>query len=172
MSPWSDIDLTVGDICAAGAPAAVLQCISRYPAPLADVGLNVLDEIRVRYDRPVGLSDHSGTPSPAMTAISRGAAVVELHITLSERMFGPDVLSSLTVEQFRAVADMRKMFGRSLAPKRELAAGTRVTADMLVAKKPATRIPEADIAVVVGRTLVRDVPSDQLIAWSDLHVDG
>jgi len=28
------------------------------------------------------------------------------------------------------------------------------------------------MAAVVGRTLVRDVPSDRLIAWSDLHVDG
>jgi N,N'-diacetyllegionaminate synthase len=70
---------------------------------------------------------------------------------------GPDVPSSLTVEQFRTVSefrdavaqmdahpadkdavaedlsDMRAMFGRSLAPTRDLAAGTRLTEEMLVA---------------------------------------
>jgi len=196
MSPWGDIDATVGEIRHAGSPVAVLQCVSRYPTPLADVGLNILDDMRARYSCPVGLSDHSGQPWPALAAIARGAAVVELHLTLSERMFGPDVPSSLTVDQFRMVsdmrdavttmdahptdkdavaedlADMRAMFGRSLAPKHDLPAGTCVREDMLVAKKPATGISEHDIGAVVGRTLVRDVPSDRLISWADLHVDG
>ena len=196
MSPWDDINAAVGEIRQAGSPVAILQCVSRYPTPLTDVGLNVLDEMRARYCCPVGLSDHSGQPWPALTAIARGAAVVELHLTLSDRMFGPDVPSSLTVDQFRMVsdmrdavatmdahpadkdataeglADMRAMFGRSLAPKRDLIAGTLVTEEMLLAKKPATGIPEVDIDAVVGRTLVRDVPSDRLISWADLHVDG
>ena len=196
MSPWDDIDNAVSEIRAAGSPVAVLQCVSRYPTPLADVGLNVMEDMRARYHCPVGLSDHSGQPWPALTAVARGAAVVELHLTLSERMFGPDVPSSLTVEQFRMVSnmrhavatmdshpadkdvvaeeltDMRAMFGRSLAPRRDLVAGTLITEDMLLAKKPATGIPENDIDAVVGRTLVRDVPSDRLISWADLHVDG
>jgi N,N'-diacetyllegionaminate synthase len=160
------------------------------------VGLNVIDEMRARYDAPAGLSDHSGQPWAAVAAISRGAAIVELHITLSDRMFGPGVPSSLTVEQFRMVAnlrdavavmdahpgdkdgmaealsDMRAMFGRSLAQNRILRAGTLITEDMLVAKKPATGIPVGDGEAVIGRTLVRDVPPDRLIAWDDLGVDG
>lgn len=196
MSPWDDIDAAVLEIRQACAPVALLQCVSRYPTPLADVGLNVMDDMRARFACPVGLSDHSGLPWPALAAIARGAAVVELHLTLSERMFGPDVPSSLTVETFRMVADMRDavatmdahpadkdavaaeladmraMFGRSLAPKHDLKAGTRVREDMLVAKKPATGISADDVDAVVGRTLVRDVPSDRLISWADLHVDG
>lgn len=196
MSPWADIDATVARIRRIGAPVAVLQCVSRYPTPLTAVGLNVIDEMRARYDCPSGLSDHSGQPWPAMAAISRRAAIVELHITLSERMFGPDVPSSLTVEQFRMVADlrdavaemdahpankdavaeelsdMRSMFGRSLAPKHDLPAGTMITEDMLLAKKPATGIPVADAHAVIGRRLRHDVPSDRLIAWDDLRMDG
>jgi len=196
MSPWCDIDAAVVRIRAADAPVAVLQCVSRYPTPLADVGLNVIDEMRTRYGCPTGLSDHSGQPWPAMAAVSRGAAIVELHITLSDRMFGPDVPSSLTVEQFRMVADlrdavaemdahpadkdavaeelsdMRSMFGRSLAPRQNLSAGTLITEDMLVAKKPATGIPVGDADAVIGRILARDVASDRLIAWDDLRMDG
>jgi len=196
MSPWADIDAAVARIRRAGAPVAVLQCVSRYPTPLADIGLNVIDEMRARYDCPAGLSDHSGQPWPAMAAVSRGAAIVELHITLSDRMFGPDVPSSLTVEQFRMVADlrdavaemdshpadkdavaeelsdMRSMFGRSLAPRQNLSAGTLITEDMLVAKKPATGIPVGDADAVIGRILARDVASDRLIAWDDLRMNG
>lgn len=194
MSGWDEIDHAVMQIRSAGAPVAVLQCVSKYPTPLEAVGLNVIDEMRERYETPCGLSDHSGQPWPAMTAIARGATVVELHLTLSDRMFGPDVPSSLTVEDFRRVADMRDavhamqshpvdkdgvanelsemraMFGRSLAPKTHLPAGTVITPDMLVAKKPATGIPIDDLDAVIGRTLQRDVPADRLISWEDLHV--
>lgn len=196
MSGWDDIDATVLRVRGAGAPVSVLQCVSKYPTPLEAVGLNVIDEMRLRYGVPCGLSDHSGQPWPAMAAIARGASIVELHITLSERMFGPDVPSSLTVAAFRAVTDMRDavqvmdthpadkdavaddmaemraMFGRSLAPVRDLPAGTVIAPDMLVAKKPATGIPVDAAACVVGRTLLRDVPADRLISWEDLHADA
>lgn len=192
MSPWSDIDTAVARISTAGVPLAVLQCVSRYPTPLAEIGLNVIDEIGKRYSCPSGLSDHSGQPWPAMAAIVRGAAVVELHIALSERMFGPDAPSSLTVEQFRMVSDLRNavatmdahpcdkdvvagelaslrtMFGRSLAPKFNLMAGSTITAEMLSAKKPGTGIPEAEMKNLVGRIAARDLSPDRLLTWSDI----
>jgi N,N'-diacetyllegionaminate synthase len=196
MSGWDDIDDAVLRIRSADAPVAVLQCVSKYPTPLESVGLNVIDEMHIRYGVPCGLSDHSGQPWPAMAAIARGASVVELHITLSERMFGPDVPSSLTVEAFRAVADMRDathlmqshpvdkdsvaeelsemraMFGRSLAPRTNLSAGTVIAPDMLVAKKPATGISVDQVDALIGRTLSRDVPADRLISWEDIGVQA
>ena len=70
------------------------------------------------------------------------------------------------------LADMRSIFGRSLASKQNLCAGTLITEEILVAKKPATGIPVGDAYAVIGRTLARDVTSDRLIAWDDLRVDG
>lgn len=196
MSGWADIDRAVDMIRTAGAPFAVLQCTSRYPTPMADVGLNVIDEIVARHGCPAGLSDHSGTPWPALAAIARGAAVVEAHITLSRRMFGPDVPASLTVEEFRTVAgfrdalaqmdahpvdkdaaadalsDMRDLFGRSLAPVADLPAGTVLTPSMLTGKKPATGIPVTRAGDLVGRTLVRPVMADRLLSWEDLRVEA
>jgi N,N'-diacetyllegionaminate synthase len=172
---------------------AVLQCTSRYPTALDQVGLNVIDEMRARYGVPAGLSDHSGVPHPAIAAIARGADVIEAHLTLDRGMFGPDVSSSLTVEEFRMVSDfraalarmtknpvdkdavaaelapMRKLFGRSLAPSRLLVAGTVLAADMLAAKKPATGIPERDMARVIGRRLLRDVEPGRLLRWDDIE---
>ena len=56
MSSWSELDAAVA---AAGDDVTVLQCTSAYPTPPERVGLNVLAELRERYGRPVGLSDHS-----------------------------------------------------------------------------------------------------------------
>lgn len=193
MSPWSDIDALVARLRSDRRDYAVLQCTSQYPTPLARVGLNVIDEMRRRYRCPVGLSDHTGTLTPATAAIARGADVVELHLVLDRRMFGPDVSSSLTVEQFKQLVEfrdslcvvdgnpvdkdtfakefepMRAMFGRSLAPTRPLAKGTVLNESMLAAKKPSTGIPESQIAKVVGRCLVRDVEPRRLLRWEDLE---
>lgn len=194
MSGWADIDAAVAAIDGAGTQFAVLQCASLYPTPLDAVGLNVIDEMRVRYGAPAGLSDHSGQVYPALAALARGADLIEVHLTLSRRMFGPDVPVSLTVEELRqvtaardafhamhnspvdkdkaaaALAEMRSMFGRSLAPRRDLAAGTVISAEMLAAKKPATGIPADQIDTVIGRQLRHAVPADRLLRWED--IDG
>ena len=73
MSPWQEIDATVALLRSRTAEFTLMQCTSRYPTPLSEVGLNVLEEMRRRYSCPVGLSDHSGTPFPALAAMARGA---------------------------------------------------------------------------------------------------
>jgi N-acetylneuraminate synthase len=193
MSGWPEIDRLVGRLRGAGRDVAVMQCTTKYPTPLEQVGLNVMDEMRARYGAPVGLSDHSGRVEPALAALARKADLLELHITLDRGMFGPDVPASLTVAEFRRIADfrdalavmdshpvnknslaeelaqVRAMFRRSLAPARALPAGTLLTADVLTAKKPGTGIPEADLMKVIGRKLARDVKPERLLRYDDLE---
>lgn len=193
MSSWHELDSIVRSLSLDGGNVAVLQCTTQYPTPLDRVGLNVLQEMRARYRCPVGLSDHTGAPVAAMAAIARGADVLEAHLTLDRRMFGPDVSSSLTVEQLRSVvsfrndlavidanpvdkdrladefAPLRSMFRRSLAPVRPLSGGTIIAPDMLAAKKPSTGIPETCLNEVVGRRLRCDVYPDRLLRWEDLE---
>ena len=192
MSPFDEIAKAYDTLAVTGAPVAILQCTSRYPTQLQDVGLNVIAELRDRFQCAVGLSDHSGQIYPAMIAMARGADLIEAHITLDKRMFGPDVSSSLTVEEFMmlsamrdslAVIDshpvdkdamaldmkgMRDLFQKSVAPTRPLASGTLLTRDMLTTKKPATGIAAADIERIVGRRLARAVVPDRVLNWSDL----
>jgi len=193
MSGWAEIDGLTRVILDRGHGLAVLQCTTRYPTPLEQVGLNVMAAMRDRYQVPVGLSDHSGRVEPAIAALARGADVIELHITLDRAMFGPDVPASLTVDEFRRVADfrdaivvmdshpvdkdtmanelapVRAMFRRSLAPSRPLAKGIELSADMLTAKKPGTGIPESELSTLVGRRLVRDVVPERLLRREDIE---
>jgi N,N'-diacetyllegionaminate synthase len=193
MSPWQEIDETVALLSSQGAGFTLMQCTSRYPTPFSEVGLNVLEQMRSRYSRPVGLSDHSGTPFPALAAMARGATVIEVHVTFDRRMFGPDVPASITFDELAflsrardainemddnpvdkdAVANslesMRQIFGRSLAPSRALSAGTLLAPGMLVPRKPGGGIPMDAMQDVMGRRLVRDVVPERILRWDDLE---
>ncbi len=192
MSRWREIDEVVASLRGRGAQLALFQCTSKYPTPLQEVGLNVLDELRRRYGCPVGLSDHSASEYPAIAAIARGCDIVEVHVTFDRRLFGPDVPASVTFEQFdrirqardsfavmdanpvdkEAMADelatMRNTFGKSIATTCALAAGTALTTEMLTLKKPATGIPADQLARLVGMRLRRDVAPDRLLTWEDV----
>lgn len=195
MSAWAEIDQAVDSIRSLGCPLATMQCTSQYPTPLERVGLNVIGELRSRYSAPAGLSDHSGLPIAAIAALARGADLLELHLTLDRRMFGPDVPASLDVEGMRQVvqardaietldrnpvdkdrlaaefSEMRRIFGRSLALRRNMTAGAELAREDLSFKKPGTGIPASEINKVIGRRLTRDVSADRLLQWVDLVND-
>lgn len=193
MSGLDEMDNAVKLIKAAGAPLAVLQCASMYPTPPEMVGLNVMEEYRRRYACAVGLSDHSATIYPGIVAASLGGQVIEVHLTLSRDMFGPDVVASLTtaelkqlvegvrfIETMRAhpvdkaamaaeLAPMRQIFMKSVVASRDLSAGTVLTQNDLACKKPGTGIPAAELPKLIGMRLCRAVSADTLLGADDVE---
>ncbi len=191
MSRYDEIAAMVDSLRREDIPFALLQCTSRYPVPLEEVGLNVVEELRSRYDCPVGLSDHSGSVYPGLAAMARGAELLEVHVVLDRNHPGPDASSSLTPAELRELAaardafarmarspvdkdamagrleEMRRLFTKSAAPNRPLAAGSIVTEEMLVPRKPGTGIPFGERHKVVGRPLRRDVTPERVLKWSD-----
>jgi N-acetylneuraminate synthase len=192
MSALAELDATVARAQAASVPIAVLQCTTAYPCPPERIGLNLLPFFRERYGCPVGLSDHSGTTFAGLAAAALGCDVLEVHVTLSREMFGPDVPASVTtaelrqlvegvrfIERMRAspvdkdaaagdVVAMRHLFTKSVVARMDLPAGTVLLHDHLSFKKPGTGIPSERVGSVLGRPLRRAVARDQLLTWEDL----
>ena len=79
MSPWSELDEAISCINNHNSPLALLQCTSSYPCPPEKLGLNVINEMRHRYNCPIGLSDHSGNIYASLAAVALGADLVEVH---------------------------------------------------------------------------------------------
>ena len=193
MSPLEEIDRAVNLIKHAGVPLVVLQCTSAYPCPPEKVGLNLIPFFRQRYDCPVGLSDHSGTIFPGLAAATFGVAALEVHVTLSREMFGPDVPSSLTTAELRQLVDgvrfieqmranpvdkdalagdlspLRALFGKSVVARVALKSGAVLREEHLAAKKPGTGIPANRLAALIGRRLVRDLAADDMLSERDLE---
>jgi len=193
LANWAELDRAVNCVRAAGAPVAVFQCTTAYPCPAEKVGLNVLAELRERYGCPVGLSDHSAIVYAGLAAVALGARLVEVHVTLSQECFGPDVPASLTTAELRqlvdgvhfietvlanpvdkdaaaiASQDLRTMFGKSLVAARDLLAGVSLQADDFTARKPATGIPVARQAEFLGRRLLHAVAANHRFLEADFE---
>lgn len=192
MSGWDEIDRTVGALRATGAAFTLMQCTSMYPTPPEEVGLNNLPLMAERYGCRVGLSDHTGTTAPAKVAIARGFPLIEVHAIFDKRMFGPDTIASLTIEQIAELAQFardvatldahpvdkdakaaqlaqqKSLFGRSVGLAADLAEGHEIVAEDLLPKKPGGGIPWAEKDTVVGRRLLRDAPRNRLLRIEDL----
>ena len=107
-------------------------------------------------------------------------------------MFGPDVPASVTPQELKMisegvrfiekmqgspidksrvddnVADMRKLFFKSIVASRNLPAGTVLRREHLGLKKPAGGIPAAEIDNVIGKTLMRAIERDMPLKSEDI----
>lgn len=194
MSPLPEIDAAVEAVRKANAPFAVLQCTTQYPSPPEAIGLNVLSELRRRFDCAVGLSDHSGTIYPALAASAAyQAEIIEVHLTMSRDMFGPDVAASVTPAELRLICDgvrfvenmrgspidkaringdvaaLRDVFFKSVVAAQDLPAGTVLTRAHLDLKKPGNGIPAAQLDAVIGKTLRHAISRDGQLKFEDIQ---
>lgn len=193
MSPSTEIDAAVEKIQKSGVPLAVMQCTSLYPCPPELVGINLIPIFRERYGCAVGLSDHSATIYPGLAAATLGIEVLEVHLTLSREMFGPDVIASITptemrqlvdgihfIERMRAnpankdelpesVTSLRGIFMKSVVVRDDLPAGTVLREEHLATKKPGSGIPAGELPSLVGRRLRKAVDRDTLLTPEDLE---
>lgn len=192
MSSLSEVDTAVKMIKDRDLPLIVLQCTSSYPCPPEKIGLNLIPFFRDRYGSSVGLSDHSGTIYAGLSAVTLGIEALEVHVTLSREMFGPDVPASITTSELRQLVegvrliekmkanpvekntmvtemtDLRDLFTKSVVAKFDLPAGTVLREEHLVLKKPGTGIPAARLKELLKRTLKRAVAADTLLSENDL----
>lgn len=100
-----DIDFCVATLRRAGAQdLTLLQCTSRYPAPMDSLNLKVIPWLASRYGVGSGFSDHSRDPLVGpVTAVALGATVIEKHFTLNNRLPGPDHPFSLQPDELASM---------------------------------------------------------------------
>ncbi|MFC6670330.1 N-acetylneuraminate synthase family protein [Marinobacterium aestuariivivens] len=192
MSSYAELDAAVSYLQERGTEVSVMQCTTSYPTPAERLGLNVIDGLKQRYGLPTGLSDHSGTPYPAIAAAALGAELVEVHAVFDKRMFGPDSRSSLTLDQLAQMVEgirmvdtaaqhpidkddlapyreLKGMFEKSLSVNKDLPAGHRLRFEDLEAKKPAGQgMAARDWQQVIGQPLKRPLSQWAFLNSEDL----
>ena len=193
MSTWRELDESVNLCLRYHDKLTILQCTSEYPCAYENVGLNVMLEMKERYQLPVGLSDHTLTPYASLAAVVLGATVIEKHLTFSRYMYGSDARHSMEPEEMAelvrgvraievmlasevskdVVADrlssMKEIFEKSIVSLVDIPAGTRLTDEMLGVKKPGTGIPPSHLSQVIGKVATKGIPRDTLLRYEDLR---
>lgn len=185
MSSWEELDLAVETLRSNGCKdLAILQCTSEYPCPPENAGLNLLQEIRSRYQVEVGFSDHTlGTAVPVASVIL-GAVIIEKHFTLSKLMYGSDARNSTEPEEFKRLVDdirtveralssyvdkdkkvkdllnMKRIFEKSIVASKDLKSGHIVSYEDLAYKKPGDGIPAREYKDIIGKKILFDMKAD------------
>jgi len=164
----------------------LLHCVTDYPARYKDVNLNVLKELKRRFNCPVGFSDHTIGNECAIGAAVLGACVIEKHVTLDKGMEGPDHKASSTVEEFadlvkcirnveiamgypqKNMSDREKEIARavrkSLVSTRVLMPGERIRESDLCFKRPGTGLLPTEKDLIIGKKVKAKVEKDRVIA--------
>ena len=193
MSDWNELEKSIKFLKAHQSPLSIFQCTSLYPCPPDKTGLSLIPEMKKRFGIPVGYSDHSGTITAGTCAVALGAELLEFHVCFDKRMFGPDAIASLTIEEVKQLVEsvefaenacgqtelkesserfdeMRTLFGKSLSAKHPLSIGHSIQKEDLETKKPAGYgRPAADFQKLLGKKLIHALPANHFINWSDVE---
>ena len=177
MSSFAELDETVTFLKNRNAKFSILQCTTAYPTMPEQYGLNVIQELKERYNVPIGFSDHSSWASTGIAAVALGAEILEFHVVFHKEMFGPDTAASLTIMQTKLLVEavikihiaqnnpidknnndkfkeLKAIFEKSLAINKDLPQGHIITFDDLESKKPSGfGISAKEFKNVIGKKL-------------------
>ena len=170
----------------------LMQCTSQYPCPPELVGINMLTELRDSFNVEVGLSDHSGTIFPSLSAVTLGAKAVEVHVTFDRKIFGFDASSSINFSELRNLVDglrfieimlgnpidknkkneqimhIEKLFKKGIYLKKELKKNEEIKLENLKFLKPLTGIPADCFQQILNKKTNKTLPKDAILHWSDI----
>ena len=169
---------------------ALLHCNSTYPAPLQDIHLRWIHQLKTIHPT-VGYSGHERGIAVTLGAVALGAQVIERHLTLDRGMEGPDHAASLEVSEFKRLVEgvrelelalgndddrsisqgemiNRENLGKSLVAARPLKKGTVVLAEHVDVKSPGQGLSPLQLESLLGKTLTRDLDTEDFFFPSDL----
>ncbi len=185
MSNWKELDNAIDELKKIK-NLCVLQCSSIYPTPPEKVGLNILDELKKRYKIPYGLSDHTLSGATSISAVTKGARVIEKHFTISKKLYGPDARFSLEPDEFEKLVEdinyvqkalinnidknaidsykeMKLIFQKSIFAKYNIKKGEKFNGDNLSFMKPGTGIPANEIDNILGKVSNKNIQRGEMI---------
>lgn len=193
MSDWNELEQAIDFLKPFGNELSIMQCTTAYPTLPAQWGLNMIKGMKEKFNIPVGFSDHSSTIVSALAATALGASMLEFHAVFDKEMFGPDAKASLTISEIKelivgvkqittslahnehkkdvsAFAELKIMFGKSIAINKNLSKGTILKLEDLESKKPGNKgISAKDYSMVVGKKLTKDVTQWSFIQIEDIE---
>ena len=191
MSTTEEIKFTSSLLSKSNVEYTFLHCNSTYPAPVEDINLRWIKELKKIHPN-VGYSGHERGISITLAAVAMGISIIERHFTLDRNMEGPDHAASLEFDEFsslvRGVREVESALGsvskerylsqgeminrenlaKSLMSSRSLKAGTTITSQDIIIKSPGQGISPQHYNDLIGKTLTRDMNAEDFFYQSDI----
>ena len=170
----------------------LMHCVSQYPTNLKNIGLNIIDEYKKKYNCLVGYSDHSGTLEIPLLSLEYNIRALEVHVTFDKNLFNPDSTSSIDFNDLRYLCNFvklrnyikqyklsknkiaqklnknRTLFSKSLALVENMKSGQRIGLKHITLKKPGTGLKWFEKNKIIGKKLIKNKSKNNLIKVSDV----
>ena len=106
-----------------------MHCISEYPADIKKLNLDFINVLKKKFPNiVVGYSDHAKGVIPAISAISKGALIIEKHFTDTKKRLGPDIICSMDPKDLKLLKKFADQIFYSNGNKRIISSIEKVTA--------------------------------------------
>lgn len=170
----------------------LLQCTSQYPAKPEDANLLTMDDMKVRFDVKVGLSDHTKGHEGAVAATAMGATIVEKHFILDRGIGGPDATFSINPDEFKEMVEKvryterlmghvtydmtdgkrkSRSFARSLFVVKSVKKGEIVSEENVRSIRPGYGLEPRHLANLIGRKFNKDVDRGTPLSWDIIEME-
>jgi sialic acid synthase SpsE len=194
-SKFWEIDNAINVLNVAGiSEISLLHCMLNYPTAYENAGLGMIDNLKKYFPNTIiGYSDHT-LPEfdmlTVMTAIAKGAKVIEKHFTHDKTLQGNDHYHAMdfndlknlmsTIErQSLIMGDVDEVSRneelsarinarRSIVTSLAVAKGTLLTEQHLTYKRPESGISTIHWDTVIGRVAAVDMDVDHIMQWADI----
>jgi N-acetylneuraminate synthase len=194
MSKVEEVQFTVDFLNIRNSNFVLLHCNSTYPAPLQDINLKWMNELK-KIHPLVGYSGHERGINISLAAIAFDACVIERHLTLDRSMEGPDHAASLTFPEFGKMLEgireievglgtctdrelsqgemiNRENLAKSLVSSQRLAKGTILVAEHIKVRSPGQGLSPQKYESLLGTVLQHDMEEEDFFYPSDLAQTG
>lgn len=156
----------------------ILKCTSAYPAKPEDMNLVTIKDMIERFSPQgvkIGLSDHSMSIIPPITAVALGAKVIEKHLTLDRSLGGADSGFSLNPDEFKemieavrntektlgkidyTINEKNRKFARSLYVVKDIKKGEIFTSENIRSIRPSNGLHPKYYEEILGKTANCDI---------------
>jgi sialic acid synthase SpsE/sugar phosphate isomerase/epimerase len=190
MSLMEELEITLAFLNQRNVQFVLLHCNSTYPAPLHDINLKWINQLR-KIHPLVGYSGHERGINVSLAAVALDACVIERHFTLDRNMEGPDHAASLTHAEFRLMIEgireiekalgegkvrqlsqgemiNRENLGKSLVAAASLEKGVILGAEHIKVRSPGQGLSPQFYEALLGRILQHDMNEEDFFYPSDL----
>ncbi len=167
----------------------LLKCTSTYPAPLAELNLRMITEMKDTFKVWTGFSDHSKGNAAPFAATALGAKVIEKHLILDKEIGGPDsefsqdsVGFELMIKGIREIeeamgsksyeltkgSEVSRKHARSIFVCANAREDDVVNLSNVRSVRPNDGLPPIHLKQVIGMRFSRDVQFGEPLKWSML----
>jgi sialic acid synthase SpsE len=164
---------------------AFMNCTSEYPPILEDLNLGFIPKLIKKYPRLViGHSDHTNDILSCIGAVALGAKIIEKHVNLDNKNYGPDRDVSISFKKFsqmvKLIRNLEKSLGskkkiynkekqirkwatRSIVSIKDIKKGQIIKKDDIWSKRPGTGIPSRYMDKIIGSKAKVNIKKNILI---------